>query len=311
MKNEVKILFILWFIAVFLFNSEISLSQNQNIGIGTSTPNASAILDINAVDKGILIPRMTPLEIAAINNPVNGLMAFNTSDNHLYVFDSMLNKWRQVQYSTTTINRWQCGNDFPYGGKIYPTILLNGKCWMRENLNIGTMIPWGTLSLDNGTFEKYCINNNPMKCDTFGGLYQWFEAVNYDFDGNTQGLCPNGWHVATDNEYKNLEVSLGMSQAQADAFGFRGTNQGSKMAFYEPIWVDGPLDMDPEFETGGLAILPNSFQSSPTLSIAEIWTSNRLNNGNAIDRGLTSNSTQIFRFNQNDQIPQGIRCVKD
>jgi len=292
--------------------THVLLAQNQNVGIGTSSPHSSAILDLSSSDKGLRIPRLTPLEIAAIQNPVNGLIVYNLTDKHLYSFDSTMNKWRQVQYSATTINPWQCGNDFPYGGKNYPTILLNGKCWMRENLNIGTMIPWGTLSLNNGIFEKYCINNNPMKCDTFGGLYQWFEAVNYDFDGNTKGLCPTGWHVATDNEYKNLEIFLGMTQAQADAFGLRGTNQGSKMAFYEPIWVDGPLDMDPEFDTGGLAVLPSGYGAIHAQ--ASLWTSNlsdQTYNFSPIAREIQSVYTGVLRFAQNDQVPYAVRCVKD
>lgn len=299
-----------FYLLAFFFGVNVSFAQN--VGIGTSSPHSSAILDLSSSDKGLRIPRMTPLEIAAIQSPVNGLIVYNINDKHIYAYDSTMNKWRQVQYSATTINPWQCGNDFPYDGKNYPTILLNGKCWMRENLNIGTMIPWGTLSLNNGIFEKYCINNNPMKCDTFGGLYQWFEAVNYDFDGNTQGLCPTGWHVATDNEYKNLEIFLGMTQAQADAFGLRGTNQGSKIAFYAPIWVDGPLEMDPEFDTGGLAVLPSGFGALHAQ--ASLWTANYSDptyNGNAIFREIQSSYTSIFRLPQNDQVPYAIRCVKD
>ncbi len=301
---------ILFFTLVLV--SQLLFGQNQKVGIGNYSPHSSAILDLSSSDKGLRIPRMSPLEIAAIQSPVNGLIVYNINDKHIYAYDSTMNKWRQVQYSATTINPWQCGNDFPYGGKNYPTILLNGKCWMRENLNIGTMIPWGTLSLDNGIFEKYCINNNPMKCDTFGGLYQWFEAVNYDFDGNTQGLCPTGWHVATDNEYKNLEIFLGMTQAQADAFGLRGTNQGSKMAFYAPIWVDGPLEMDPEFETGGLAVLPSGYGALHAQ--ASLWTANYSDptyNGNAIFREIQSSYTSILRLPQNDQVPYAVRCIKD
>jgi uncharacterized protein (TIGR02145 family) len=300
-----------YFLTIFLSVVSIFLSaQNQNVGIGTTSPNASAALDIVSTDKGILIPRLTALEISAINNPIDGLMAYNKNDKHIYIFDYTLNKWRQVQYSTTTINIWQCGNDYPYGGKNYATILINGKCWMRENLNIGTMIPWGTLSLDNGDFEKYCINNNSIKCDTFGGLYHWIEAVNYDIDGNSQGLCPAGWHVATDLDFKNLEIFLGMTTAQANAVGFRGTNQGSKIAFYEPIWVNGPLDMDPAFGTGGLELLPSSFEEPGTT--AGLWTATPSSDqGSAIFRLINSYNKNILRGYQNTQWPQAIRCVKN
>lgn len=128
------------FILLFVCYLNIIFAQNQNVGIGTAEPNESSILDISSSNKGVLVPRMTNLEIAAVFNPANGLMVFSTTDNHLYVFDSILVKWKQVQFSTTTIDLWQCGQDFAYNGKNYPTISLNGKCWMAENLNVGTMI---------------------------------------------------------------------------------------------------------------------------------------------------------------------------
>lgn len=54
-------------------------AYSQNIGIGTSTPNASAILDINASDKGLLIPRLDTMQINAIPNAANGLVVYCTT----------------------------------------------------------------------------------------------------------------------------------------------------------------------------------------------------------------------------------------
>jgi len=52
----------------------------QNVGIGTTTPNASAILDISSTNKGILLPRMSTTQRDAIVDPVQGLTVFNTDD---------------------------------------------------------------------------------------------------------------------------------------------------------------------------------------------------------------------------------------
>ena len=58
---------------------------SQNIGIGTTTPNASAALDISSTTKGLLIPRMGSSSIAAISNPAKGLMVYDSVKNQLLV----------------------------------------------------------------------------------------------------------------------------------------------------------------------------------------------------------------------------------
>lgn len=60
----------------------IARSQN-NVGIGTSTPNVSAQLDISSTSKGLLIPRMNSAAINAIPNPAKGLMVLDTAKNQL------------------------------------------------------------------------------------------------------------------------------------------------------------------------------------------------------------------------------------
>jgi trimeric autotransporter adhesin len=65
------------FFVIFLIGLSESIGA-QNVGIGTASPHASAILDISANTKGILIPRMTTAEMKAIVNPSVGLLVFNT-----------------------------------------------------------------------------------------------------------------------------------------------------------------------------------------------------------------------------------------
>ena len=62
-----------------------SLVEAQ-IGIGTTTPNASAILDITSTSKGLLLPRLTTTQRDAIASPVSGLMVFNTTTNKVNIF---------------------------------------------------------------------------------------------------------------------------------------------------------------------------------------------------------------------------------
>src|SRR5688572_27702221 len=54
------------------------LRAQSNVGIGTLTPNASALLEMQATDKGMLIPRMTSAQKLAIPAPATGLLIYQT-----------------------------------------------------------------------------------------------------------------------------------------------------------------------------------------------------------------------------------------
>ena len=47
--------------------------------------------------------------------------------------------------------------------------------------------------------------------------------------GGVQGVCPDGWHLPSDNEWKDMEMYLGMSQSDADGSGWRGTDEEGKL----------------------------------------------------------------------------------
>ena len=108
-------------------------------------------------------------------------------------------------------------------------VLTNSQTWATKNLNVGTMIAGTATPTNNGTIEKYCYGDSEANCDTYGALYTWDEAMQYSTTAGAQGICPSGSHIPTDNEWKTLEMSLGMTQSQADATGWRGTDQGTQL----------------------------------------------------------------------------------
>jgi len=186
---------------------------------------------------------------------------------------------------------------------------------MAENLNIGTRIDGSGNQTDNSTIEKYCYNNSTTNCDTYGGLYQWDEMMQYVTTEGTQGICPAGWHLPTDAEYKTLEMQLGMSQAQADATGWRGIDEGSKLAGNEPLWTDGALDQNANFGTSGFDALPVGFRFTDgsfylLTYYAYFWSSSE-NGPNAWYRNLNYNNAQVNRNNNNKAYGFSVRCVRD
>jgi|GEM_PF-4141459 hypothetical protein len=60
-----------------------------------------------------------------------------------------------------------------YGNKIYHTIKLGEQIWLKENLDLGTMINGVQDQKNNGTLEKYCYGDDPANCEKYGALYTW------------------------------------------------------------------------------------------------------------------------------------------
>ena len=89
-------------------------------------------------------------------------------------------------------------------GRIYKTVKIGDQWWFAENLKTGKMIDYSLHQRNNGIIEKYAYNNDSNYCEEFGGIYQWHEAMNYTQDTASQGICPDGWHVPTKNEWQKL-----------------------------------------------------------------------------------------------------------
>ena len=94
-------------------------------------------------------------------------------------------------------------------GKTYTIVLIGLQCWMAQNLNIGTRIDGVQAQTSNSIIEKYCQDDAENNCQTYGGLYQWDEAMQYITTQGVQGICPAGWHLPTEMEWTTLADYLG------------------------------------------------------------------------------------------------------
>ena len=149
----------------------------------------------------------------AINNFI-----FNLGDELLFVGYSDLGESGMIDTpSANQTYTFQFATNIPcpgtptitYEGNVYNTVLIGSQCWLKENLNVGTMINCNEDMTDNGIIEKYCYNNTHANCDTYGGLYQWNEMMQYTTTPGVQGICPTGWHIPSDAELTLLTDFLG------------------------------------------------------------------------------------------------------
>jgi uncharacterized protein (TIGR02145 family) len=96
-----------------------------------------------------------------------------------------------------------------YEGQTYNTVQIGQQCWLKENLNIGTLTPGSKAQTNNDTIEKYCNGDLESNCDVYGGLYQWDELMQYVTTQGVQGICPTGWHIPSYEDFTLLTDNLG------------------------------------------------------------------------------------------------------
>jgi uncharacterized protein YifE (UPF0438 family) len=77
MKNKTTNFIILIVFLVLHINAQ----SQENVGIGTTTPEVTALLDLVSTNKGLLVPRLTTVNRDAIGTPATGLMIYNTTNN--------------------------------------------------------------------------------------------------------------------------------------------------------------------------------------------------------------------------------------
>ena len=177
-------------------------------------------------------------------------------------------------------------------------LAIGTQVWAKANLNVGTMVTGVTAQTNNAVLEKYCYNNTESNCTTYGALYQWDEAMQYVTTQGTQGICPTGSHIPSDNDWKILEMQLGMSQAAADATGWRDTDQGTQL------------------KSGGSSGLNMSLAGNRTpdgsfyylLSYARLWSSSE-SSASAWNRYLGSGDATVGRDPNGKGYGFSVRCL--
>lgn len=127
-----------------------------------------------------------------------------------------------------------------YDGNVYATVTIGSQTWMAENLKTthyadGTPIPyvegninWGALT---ATDQAYCWYNDDSisYASTYGALYTWPAAMkgtgnSEAITSGIQGVCPDGWHVPSDEEWSALE-----SYMILHGYNYDGTTSGNKI----------------------------------------------------------------------------------
>jgi len=215
-------------------------------------------------------------------------------------------------------------------GNIYQTVVIGNQIWMAENLKSthyadGTPMVDGTGAADiSGDYTtKYYFwynNDSATYADTYGALYTWAAVMNGEASSDNnpssvQGVCPDNWHVPGDAEWKELEMYLGMSQAEADiTAAWRGTDEGGKLKQTDTTHWDSP-------NTGAtnesaFTALPGGYRGYDGTfyyigSDGHWWSAAENDATHAWFRRLGYNYSEVGRYDGNNSLGFNVRCVKD
>lgn len=217
-----------------------------------------------------------------------------------------------------------------YDGNIYNTVQIGNQCWMKENMR--------TTHFTNGNeiflYESYNPSvlvcryypGNTSDVEKYGYLYSQY-AANYHYNCS---LCPTGWHLPSDEEWKVMEKSIGLTTYQSNASGFRGQVAAKLCEEEEGLWPPSGIPNSPgdysanNRNSSGFTALPAGrvmmgiqkeeleYNSNHTA----FWTSSWAY-GNATEtqyyymRHLTYDNAGIERGTSVAKNGYSVRCVKD
>ena len=167
---------------------------------------------------------------------------------------------------------------------------------------------------NNSTIEKYCYDNDSVNCEIYGGLYQWDEMMQYVLQEGTKGICPNGWHIPSDSEWKILEGNTDsqylVNDAEWDKNGSRGFDVGKNLKTTYG-WNNNGNGIDLYF----FSTLPGGFISSQYSDYlgenSYHWSSTYYGSRRAWSRYLYSNSAEMGRGSYYKEDARSVRCIKD
>jgi uncharacterized protein (TIGR02145 family) len=220
----------------------------------------------------------------------------------LYICQKLSNN----TYSFTFISEPACGYAFidPRDSNIYPTVQIGDQCWMAKNIAyLPSVVGPGTVSITTPYYYVYGYDGTDVaqakattNYTTYGVLYNWPAALT---------ACPASWHLPSDAEYKTLEMYLGMTQAQADATGYRGNDEGMKLITYNPGYNSSGFTA---LMAGYRSIQNGAFCNIGTLT--DYWTSTADSTA-AYWRHLELADVQVHRDSYNKGFGCSVRCLKN
>jgi uncharacterized protein (TIGR02145 family) len=143
------------------------------------------------------------------------------------LYADQIDEWWVYEVGADTVFNYtcapNCGDAISHEGYDYSTVQIGDQCWFSENCRYLPIV--SDPSINSTTEPHYSVYGytgtdvaaaqTTANYDTYGVLYNWPAVM-------TEDICPSGWHIPSDEEWQTMEISLGMSEAEAASEGWRG-----------------------------------------------------------------------------------------
>lgn len=193
-------------------------------------------------------------------------------------------------------------------GHVYGTVVVGNDIWMRHNLqtsqlNDGTAIPW---IVDPEEWSKMktpaytWYDNIPTHANAYGAIYNWYAI-------ETGRLCPTGWHVPTEVDWKYL----------INAFPYDSITRtyiGGQMKEASVRYWDAPNAGATNLT--GFTAMPGGMRDKAGAFFkfhqkAYFWSATPANSSSIYYYVLSHDTQSLQRFMTNKNCGFSVRCVKD
>jgi len=242
-----------------------------------------------------------PIEVTCPEDlDFDGVVGINDLMELLSSFGTMCEEPETVEFT--------CGDPMNYHGYDYATVQIGEQCWFAENLRTefyqnGDSIP---INLSNSEWTTTSSGARAIFAnDSLNLIYHTYNGYAVTDD---RKICPINWHVPTDSEWNDLEISLGMNPELSDVSGIRGTHgDGLKASASDnPSWNGSNYTGFGGFPSYGRRGSDGLFDGgksknwSSTNSGYDVWLRNLLENNDGVERD-----------HDNPHNGNAVRCIKD
>lgn len=231
--------------------------------------------------------------MAVVSNAQN--LNIHTTSGEVFVYD--IAEIESITFTATSqLTHTPCPGipTISYGGQTYNTVLIGDQCWLKENLNYTT------------SSGSWCHDNSSTNCDTYGRLYDWETALT---------VCPSGWHLPSDDEWKILEGTVDtqypVGDPEWDDGSYRGYDVGKRLKAISG-WDNDENGTD-AFGFSGLPGGDRNYYNGNFNSlggIAKFWTSTENDTNQSWGRYIRGGD-EVGRYWSNEENGYSVRCVKD